>query len=614
MAFAPPPPLVSLVRRRTLAIVRVHLVVNCIAYAPFWLWFAAAARGAHVPQVAWMTGFGTFVVLDFIVHTWQLAIMPRMAVVNPVAPLPVGRVAMIVTKAPCEPWAVVERTLRGMLGQDTCRDSCARVVVDVWLADEDPSAGTLAWCAFNGVRVSCRKGVAGYHNPDWPRRTRCKEGNLAFFYDTHGYKEYDFVFQFDSDHTPDHDYLAHSLPAFADPRVAYVAMPSINRAGSWISEARQTQEAWYYGPSQMSYSYSYMPMMTGSHYAVRTSALRSAGGIGPELDEDMTTTMMFAAAGFRGVYAGNAIAFGDGPETFDDAAKQEFQWAKSAVICYVRWRKLIFPRTWTAMGLGTWFRVFVVRTWYPLQLLWFVFLWAFGAPLAVFATGGRGWCAPGSCHLSLLNLMLRLLPIAVCQWSLELLARRNDWLRARGTPFWSVDLVVYRVVRPVWISMGLVAGLLELAFGKVPSFGVTPKGREGVLPLRVTACWPFMLLQTGYCAMLMTGTSAVSLPAMLLALMLALVLVHVWVVARHFASQKWRAVSLRNSVGHVACLAFMAASVVVPAVLKRDRLFGGTSVFAVSTAYRGEETVACAVGVVVGSWALAVLASGRKTV
>ena len=36
------------------------------------------------------------------------------------------------------------------------------------------------------MRVSTREGVAAYHRPSWPRRTRCKEGNLAFFYDTWG--------------------------------------------------------------------------------------------------------------------------------------------------------------------------------------------------------------------------------------------------------------------------------------------------------------------------------------------------------------------------------------------------------------------------------------------
>lgn len=435
-----------------------------------------------------------------------------------------------------------------------------------------------------------------------------------YFYDTHGYDGYEFVFQFDSDHTPEPGYLTNSLPAFADPRVAYVAMPSINRSGAWISEARQTQEAWYYGPSQMSYSlddrdgWFFMPMMTGSHYAVRTSALRKAGGIGPELDEDMTTTMMLAAHGFKGVYAGDAIAFGDGPETFDDAAKQEFQWARSAIICYIRWRHLIFPSSRSDMGPGAWFRVLVVRAWYPLQFTWCFFVWLFGAPLVVYL---GSWCAADSCHVSLLNLALRLLPIGVCQCALEVMARRNDWLRARGTPFWSVDLVVYRIVRPVWITLGVAAGLVELAVGKVPHFGVTPKGRDGVLPLRVAAMWPFMTIQAAYVAMLFTR-SAKTVPAMMLVLMVVLLAAHVWVMVRHFASQRWRAASVRNSLGHAACLAVMAAAVVVPTAMLHADVFTAANarMFMPSMAYGHEAVVAGVAGGAVCAWTLVLLAVG----
>lgn len=600
-------PMLSQITKTHWILIRLHLIVNLVAYVPFWSWFAAITRGANAPQLVWMTGFGSFIAIDFVMHVWQVFIQTRLSFVNPNAPHPAGRVAMIVTKAPCEPWIVVKRTLEGMLAQDSAAP------YDVWLADEDPVPSTLAWCAEQGVRVSCRKGVAGYHNAEWPRRARCKEGNLMYFYDTHGYDEYDFVFQFDSDHTPEPDYLTHSLPAFADSRVAYVAMPSINRPGSWISEARQTQEAWYYGPSQMSYSYNpddsqfFMPMMTGSHYAVRTSALRAAGGIGPELDEDMTTTMMLAAHGFRGVYAANAIAFGDGPETFDDAAKQEFQWARSAIICYIRWRKVIFPKSWTAMAPGAWFRVLVVRAWYPLQFLWCFFVWIVGAPLVVY-TGG--WCSTDSCHLSLVNLALRLLPIGVCQCCFEIMARRNDWLRARGTPFWSIDLVVYRIVRPVWITLGIAAGLVELAIGKVPCFGVTPKGREGVLPLRVAAMWPFVAIQVAYCTMLVTSEST---PAMMMVLMTSLVGVYVWVIARHFASQHWRAVSAGNAMGHVVVFAIMITAVVGPAVVFHDGLFTATNaaVFMPTFSYAHESVVVGVVGCVMGVWAAVLLTWGK---
>src|SRR5262245_44694766 len=108
--------------------------------------------------------------------------------------VPNTRIAMVVTKAPSEPWWVVRTTLEAMLAQDTGHDT--------WLADENPAPETIDWCEAHGVRISTRKGIPDYHRTTWPRRTRCKEGNLAYFYDHYGYNLYDFVVQMDADHVP----------------------------------------------------------------------------------------------------------------------------------------------------------------------------------------------------------------------------------------------------------------------------------------------------------------------------------------------------------------------------------------------------------------------------
>jgi cellulose synthase (UDP-forming) len=99
-------------------------------------------------------------------------------------PLPHRRVAMVVTKAPSEPFTLVRTTLEGALAQ-------VGYDHDTWLADEDPDRETLTWCRQHGVQVSSRKNDVWYHQPTWPRRTRCKEGNLAYFYDHFGYDRYD---------------------------------------------------------------------------------------------------------------------------------------------------------------------------------------------------------------------------------------------------------------------------------------------------------------------------------------------------------------------------------------------------------------------------------------
>jgi cellulose synthase (UDP-forming) len=102
----------------------------------------------------------------------------RMRRTNPAVELPAGRIAMVVTKAPSEPWVVVRTTLEAMLAQ---RLPAGRRF-DVWLADEDPSDATREWCVGNNVQISTRRGVLGFNNPTWPGRQKCKEDKLRYFY------------------------------------------------------------------------------------------------------------------------------------------------------------------------------------------------------------------------------------------------------------------------------------------------------------------------------------------------------------------------------------------------------------------------------------------------
>jgi len=492
--------------------------------------------------------------------------------VNTEVPLPDLRVAMIVTKAPSEPWEIVKKTLEGCLNQGV------NISYDVWVADEDASPETIAWCLENGVGVSCRKGVEGYHNQDWPRRTKCKEGNLMYFYDKHGYEKYDVVFQFDSDHVPTATYLANSLPAFANPDVCYIAMPNINNKGSWISDARQTQEAFYYGPSQMSYSYDvdgqfHMPMMTGSHYAVRTSALKEVGGIGPELDEDMNTTLMLASNGKKGVYAANAIAYGEGPASFEDAQKQEFQWARSAIISFIRWRRIIMPKN-GKVKFGVVFRFVMIRTWYILQMCWFFYMWVIIAPI-IFV---NKWCMQGDCTLSFTNLLIHSVPIMFANWGFEVMIRKNDWLRPSGTPFFSLDLCVYRALRPVWNLIGISAGIIEMIFGKVPTFRVTPKGESKTQPLGVFTMWYFMIIPVYYAVFITLRLIWDNNVPIMLFMMYALITsTYTYIIFRHFQDQKFKAITWMNPIGHIFFILLFYSAFVACCIIFKDNIFTMTN-------------------------------------
>jgi cellulose synthase/poly-beta-1,6-N-acetylglucosamine synthase-like glycosyltransferase len=384
--------------------------------------------------------------------------------------LPSGsRIAMVVTKAPSEPFDIVRRTLKAMLAQD--------VTHDTWLADEDPTPETLAWCARHGVRVSTRRGRPDYHRPTWPRRTRCKEGNLAFFYDHYGYDGYDFVVQLDADHFPAEGYLREMLKPFADPSVGYVSAPSIcdaNARRSWSARGRLYLEASLHGALQAGYNGGWAPLCIGSHYAVRTRALQCIGGLGPELAEDHSTTLMMNANGWRGVHAIDAIAHGDGPRTFSDLATQEFQWSRSLVTILLQYSPALIRHLPARLR----FQFLFSQLWYPLFSLSMAVM--FALPIVALLTG-----------INYVNVAYPafLLHFVPCSAALVLMAfrwRAAGHFRPHDARVLSWEGTLFLFARWPWSLWGCVMALRDWLTGSFVDFRVTPKGRGevGALPWR----------------------------------------------------------------------------------------------------------------------------------
>ena len=465
-------PLMSTARRvEYLAGVALWLV----ALVYFWAWWFNPAHYtepfgyvAATATVAWVT----------LLPAYFMAIFYRARIPGGELSLPTGsRVAMVATKAPSEPFAVVVKTLKGMLEQD--------VPHDTWLADEDPSLETLDWCRRHGVFVSTRKGRADYHRPNWPRRTRCKEGNLAFFYDQYGYALYDFVVQLDADHVPRPGYLWQMLRPFSDHHVGYVSAPSIcdsNAKESWSARGRLYAEASMHGALQAGYNGGLAPLCIGSHYAVRTSALKEIGGLGPELAEDHSTTLMMNAFGWQGVHALDAIAHGDGPRTFADLVTQEFQWSRSLVMVLLQYSPTYVARLPLRLRAQFLFSQF----WYPL----FAFFMAvmFLMPIVALLRGE-----------SYINVTYPQFLIHFAPLSLVLLLMAYRW-RAGGSyrPYdakvLSWEYVFFQFARWPWALVGTVAALRDWLTGSTVDFRITPKGSSEVDPLPMRVLAPYGIL------------------------------------------------------------------------------------------------------------------------
>jgi cellulose synthase (UDP-forming) len=377
---------------------------------------------------------------------------------------------------------VVRETLEAMLAQDYPHDT--------WLADEDPAPQTIAWCAAHGVRISTRKGVAAYHRTTWPRRARYKEGNLAYFYDHYGYELYDFVVQMDADHVPSPGYLREMLRPFADPSVGYVSAPSIcdkNAGESWSARGRLDAEATIHGVLQAAHSNGWAPMIIGSHFAVRTTALRQIGGLGPGRAEDHSTTLMMNGHGWRGVHAFNAIAHGEGPCTFPDLVIQEFQWSRSLVTILIESSPIYFPR----LPFHLRFRFLFCQLWYPLFSCFMLSIYAL--PIIALASG-RPFA-----DVTFIDFFLHVLPAELIIVLLAGRLKSNGWFRPTDARFFSWESVLFLHAKWPWNLAGSLFAVWDWYRGSVVDFIVTPKRQRtsGHVPLWVIAPYAVLALVSG---------------------------------------------------------------------------------------------------------------------
>ncbi|EEW26443.1 glycosyltransferase [Rhodobacter ferrooxidans] len=443
----------------------------------FWQWWL---RPDHV------LGWGRYglitalLVWTYLLQVYFLFFLMRASRSSAPAPYPGKyRVAMIVTKTPSEPFAIVQRTLEAMLAQDYPHDT--------WLADESPQPETIIWCRKHGVLISSRKGRSAYHRPTWPRRTRCKEGNLAFFYDQWGYANYDIVSQLDADHVPQPGYLREMLRPFADPGVGYVSAPSIcssNAGTNWAARTRLDTEAAFHGALQAGYSDGFAPMCIGSHYAVRTKALKAVGGLGPDLAEDHSTTMILNAGGWRGVHAVDAIAIGDGPASVADMITQEFQWSRSLVTLLLQHT----PRYLGHLTPRLRAQFLFCQMLYPLLALTLTAMYLVPITAVVFDIRYAAVTYP--------DYLQHAVPTVLVMLVIATSIRRDGLFRPADAKVISWEKVLFVLLQWPWVLWGSVMALRDALTGQFVDFRITPKGEaaRARLPMKVIMVYTALAL------------------------------------------------------------------------------------------------------------------------
>lgn len=468
-------------------IVAVLTIGWCVAFVAFWVWWLQPEH-----NVGWAGLILNSVLLFYLSYlpSYFLIAVNRLRKINPALPVPDLRVAFVVTKAPSEPWDVARKTVLAMLDQEYPH------AYDVWLCDEDPAEDVLEWCSLQGVKVSTRRGIAEYHRSLWPRRTRCKEGNLAYFYDTIGYQDYDVVAQLDCDHVPARTYLAEMARPFTDPSVGYVAAPSIcdtNASTSWSARGRAHKEGTFHGPFQAGHINGLAPLCIGSHYAVRTAALKGIGGIGPELAEDFSTSFLLNSAGWQGAFALDAEAHGEGPHTFAAKAVQEFQWSRSLVVLLLE----MLPRHLNRFPWRLRMRFMFALSYYPLLALTTIA----GLTLpAIAAVTGVPWV-----NVNYFEFLARWAFVSLWLVLITCMVRRWGLMRPGDAPVLSWENWLYTLARWPFIARGVVAAVTQKFRPRAVDFKVTPKSRNSFERLDSKLLAPYYGISVLMSAAALTG-------------------------------------------------------------------------------------------------------------
>lgn len=443
----------------------------------FWGWWLLPQHNTGGAQywVATLVLGWLFFLQAFFVVVFRRAQIPKSVPPDPQT----VRVAMIVTKTPSEPFSILKITLKAMLDQGYPHDT--------WLADENPDRETIHWCCLHGVFLSTRYDCPDYHQKEWPRRTRCKEGNLAYFYDTYGYQRYDFVSQLDADHVPSPTYLEEIMRGFASPSVGYVSAPSIcsrNAKESWVARTRLHTEAVFHGVFQAGYSGSMAPMCIGSHYAVRTAALQAVGGLGPELAEDHSTTMILNAGGWHGVHALNAIAEGDGPANISDLCTQEFQWSRSLLTIFLRFTSGFFSQLPARLK----FLFLFCQLLYPLIAFFMALLYIIPILALLFDFRYAEVTYPAFVLHAAPQIMILIL--------LAYQLKSDGLLRPRDGSVISWEKTLFLGLQWPWVLCGCTMAIWDRLVGGFVDFRITPKGDaiEETLPMPVLLVYVVLAL------------------------------------------------------------------------------------------------------------------------
>lgn len=335
-------------QRRSYWIISGFLALAWGSFLVYWLNFErrpsnfSADGTPNVFDIALFVGLSLVLLMPIFMLTlgWMVTgLLQRKveALIPTTLPDPVStRVAFITTYVPgSEPIGMLSQTLQAIKAVDYPHDT--------WVLDEGDNPDVRALCEQLGVNHFTRKGIARYNELGSPFSPKSKGGNHNAWYDAYGARDYDIVAQIDTDFVPRPDFLTKTLPYFADSDVAFVGTPQVyGNMENFVARGAAEQTYGFYGPFLRGLSAIDSTMLIGANHVIRVAALKEVGLYNPHLTEDLATGILLHSNGWKSKYVHEALAIGEGPDTWSAFFKQQFRWAKGC-------NDLLFTRTFSAI-------------------------------------------------------------------------------------------------------------------------------------------------------------------------------------------------------------------------------------------------------------------------
>lgn len=225
-------------------------------------------------------------------------------------------VDMFTTACPGEPHKMIIRTLRKMVAVTYPHTT--------YLCDEGDDPILKAECERLGVVHVTRK-----------EKINAKAGNI-----NNALKQAtgEIAIILDPDHEPVPEFIDRVLPYFEDETVGYVQCTQgyYNQPESFVAKAAAEQTYHFYGPMMMCMSSYGTAQAIGANCAFRRAALDSIGGHAPGTTEDMHTSMLMQAKGWKPVFIPEMLSKGLVPADVSAFYKQQLKWGRGTFDLFVR--------------------------------------------------------------------------------------------------------------------------------------------------------------------------------------------------------------------------------------------------------------------------------------